>query len=305
MDQKFLLKSDCHFLINNFINKLKLNYPKLNLIYCNDTDRFIESITEQNIFNDDKRIIILKELDPDFVDSVGAVINQPTEDIWVVIQQQTISRTKAYTVIKGACKLVELKELDENQCAVWVRQWLNDLKLIFQDDIPAYIVSRVGTDILKLNSEVEKVALYYQGSTERTLSQFICDKFFSEDAEIRFFILIEHFFRKRVKEVFDELKRFDDYSYVKLIHMLISQTEKVYKVAIYKSQGISLEDMSSLIGIPKFIISTKFITTLSFFNKIKLIELLDTLNKLDAELRSTKFPKNIVIESYLLKAMKA
>jgi len=32
--------------------------------------------------------------------------------------------------------------------------------------------------------------------------------------------------------------------------------------------------------------------------------LLDLLNKMDSELRLTKLPKNLVLESYLLKAMK-
>jgi len=301
---KFLLKTECTFLVDNFIGKLKRDFPDYIISYCEDTDKFIELITEINLFNDAKKIVVLKDLDPDLMDVVSSVINQPTDDILIIIQKQTVPRTKAYTVIKGACRLVELKELDESQCAVWVRQWLNELKLIFSEDLPSHIVSRVGTDISKLHSELKKVAAYYTGSSDRVLTQLNCDEFFSESTEIRYFVVVENFFRKRIKEVFEEVKRIDDYSFVKLLYMLIGQTEKLYKIAIFKEQGMSAEDIGNLLGVPKFIISTKMFPCLSFYNKIKLMALLDLFNKLDAELRFTKHPKKLVIESYLLKAMK-
>lgn len=303
-NNKFLLKTECSFLVDNFIEKLKRDCPSHTLELCNDTEKFIEVATSSSIFSEGSRLLVLKDLDPDSVDAVSSIINSDTDDVWVIIQKQKIGRTKSYTVIKGACRYVELKELSESQCAVWVRQWLTEMKLIFSEDIPAYIVARVGTDISKLHNEIKKVAAYYAGSDKRILTQIDCNEFFSEDAEARFFVIIESFFRKRVREVFEELKRVDDYSLVKLLHMLIGQTEKLYKVAIYKEQKMSPEDIGEMLGVPKFIVSTKFFSYLSFYNKTKLIMLLDLFNDLDVEMRQTKLPKNLVFESYMLKAMK-
>jgi len=303
-NNKFLLKTECGFLIDNFIEKLKREVPSHTLELCNSSEKFIESATSGSLFNSDNRLIVLKDLDPDFIDAVSSIINGETDDVWVIIQKQKIARTKAYTVIKGACRFVELKELSDSQCAVWVRQWLTEMKLVFSEEIPIYIVSRVGTDISKLHNEIKKVAAYYAGSSNRVLTQLACNEFFSEDTEVRFFVIIESFFRKRVREVFEELKRVDDYSLVKLLHMLIGQTEKLYKVAIYKEQKMSPEDIGEMLSIPKFIVTTKFFSYLSFYNKTKLIMLLDLFNDLDVEMRQTKLPKNIVFESYMLKAMK-
>jgi DNA polymerase III delta subunit len=303
-NNKFLLKTECTFLVDNFIEKLKREYKSHTFEMCNSPDKFIESATSSSIFNEGSRLLVLKDLDPDFLDAVSSIINGDTDDVWVIIQKQKISRTKAYTVIKGACQYVELKELSESQCAVWVRQWLTEIKLIFSEEIPIYIVSRVGTDISKLHNEIKKVAAYYTGSDKRILTQLDCNEFFSEDAETRFFVIIESFFRKRVREVFEELKRVDDYSLVKLLHMLIGQTEKLYKVAIYREQKMSPEDIGEMISIPKFIVTTKFFSYLSFYNKTKLIMLLDLFNELDVEMRQTKLPKSLVFESYILKAMK-
>ena len=301
---KFLLKTTIGFLIDSFIDKLKRDNPGHNIIKCDTIDKFISSVTDVSLFNEDKNIVILKDLDPDSLEALSAIINYETDDIWIIIQKNKIPRTKAFTFIKGACQLVELKELDESKCAVWVRKWLIDLKLIFSEDIPSYIVSRVGTDISRLNNEVRKVAAYYAGSEDRVLTQMKCNEFFSEDTEARFFVIIENFFRKRIKEVFEEIGRVDEYSLVKLLHMLIGQTEKIYKVVIYRDQKMSVEDISDLLSIPKFVVTTKFFSYLTYFNKTKLIMLLDLFNDLDVQMRLTKHSKTLLFESYLIKAMK-
>lgn len=303
-DKKFLIKSNCSFLINNFIEKLKLSNPECVVVGCDTIEKFIDNVTAVSLFNEDKRILVLNDMDSDSLDAVSAIIEQTSEDIWILIQKQTVSRTKAYTIIKGACRFIELKEIDEAQCAVWVRKWLTDLKLIFSEDIPSYIVSRVGTDISKLHCEVRKVAAYFHGEDNRVLTQMNCNDFFSEDTEAKMYVVSENFFRKRVREVIDEVTKIDDYSFVKLLHIMIGQAERLYKVAIFKKQGHSAEDIGELIGVPKFVVTTKLTPCLSFFNKTKLMMLLDLFNKLDSELRLTKFPKNLIIESYLLKAMK-
>jgi len=303
-NDKFILKTDCSFLIDNFIEKLKSKLPNHVIILCDSAEQFIDRVTEVSLFDDDKKVIILKDFDPDSVEALSTVVTQPTDDILVLIQRKTIPKTKAYTFIKGVCSLVELKELNDSQCAVWVREWLEELNIVFSEEIPSYIVNRVGADISKLRNEIKKVAAYFSDSTQRVLTQVKCNEFFSESGEIHFYSIIENFFRKRVKEIFQEIKNIDEYSYTKLIFMLIGQVERLYKVAIFKEQKMSPEDIGTLIGVPKFIVVTKLIPQLAFFNKPKLLMLLDLFNKMDSELRLTKFPKYLILESYLLKAMK-
>lgn len=304
IDKKFLLKTDCTFLIDNFIERVKLEFPEFTVLNCVDAGQFIENATAVSLFDEDKKIIVLKELLSDDLDAISSIVNNNPEDVWVIIQRQTLPRVKAYTVIKGACRYIAIKDLNESQCAVWVRKWLDDIQLIFSEDIPSYIVSRVGTDITKLRNEVRKVAFYFAYSEDKVLTQSSCDEFFSENIEAQYFILVENFFRKRVKEVIEELKKIDEYSLIKLLFMLIGQTEKIYKVAILREQKMSAEDIGEILSIPKFIISAKFFSYLSFFNKTKLIMLLDLFNELDTKMRLTKLPKPLLFESYILKALK-
>ena len=301
---KFLVKTDCSFLIQNFLYGIKSVLIDYDFIECNDLEKFIDTINEQNLFSDNKRIITLNNFDPDYVNAVGAIIEQPTDDVWILLQKDTLPRNKAVTRIKGVCNFVEFKDLNEDQCAVWVRQWLKDIGLIYSEDIPSYIVSRVGTNISKIQNEIKKLSFLYGGDRDKLVVKSDCDKIFSENKESKFFVIVEDFFKKRLKDVLEEFKKIDEYSYVKLLHLFIGQTEKLYKIAVYKEQGMSLNDISQMIGVPKFIVKTKLFTSLSFYNKIKLMKLLDLFNELDVQIRLTKYPKNLVFESYLIKAVK-
>ena len=78
----------------------------------------------------------------------------------------------------------------------------------------------------------------------------------------------------------------------------------MYKVAIYKEQNFSREEIADLLGIPVFIVKTKILPVLSSYSKIKLLMVLDLFNELDFKLRSSKLPKDLLFESYLIKTMK-
>lgn len=301
---KYLLKTKDVFLIENFVEELKKRNPGYKVVRCEEAEEFINKSLIIDLFDDYKKILILNNLTPDTLDPLISMIHCKTEDILVLIQQSTLSRTKSYTTIKGACQLVEYNKMSESECAVWVRKWLKEYDLIFSEDIPSHIVFCVGTDISKLKSEVKKINFYFSESKNRNLTKSICSEIFTESNDVNYFKLIENILRKHTVEVFEELKKIDDYTLVKLNHMIINQVEKIYKVAIYKEQKFSTEDICELLSVSRYILTTKFYSFLSFYNKTKLIMLLDLLNELDKKLRLTQYSKHTTFESYVLKIMK-
>lgn len=300
---KFLIKASDQFIITNFLNEFSILYPEYKKIECFDTEKFINVANEINLFDDSKHVIVLSELIPDSLDPIYSIINNYTDDIWVLIQRGTLPRNKSFTNIKSACNYISFKDLTDDECASWVRTWLEEINISFSEDIPQYIVSRIGTDPTMLRNEVKKLKFYYNDKKEKNITKENCDKFFPDNIEVQFFDIINNLLKKRVKEVIIGIKKIDEYSYIKFLHLLISQVRKIYQVAIYKEQRMSEEDIATMMSLPKFIIKIKMIGVLSVYNKVKLMQLLDLLNTLDVELRQTKFPKELIFHSYLLKAM--
>jgi DNA polymerase III delta subunit len=254
-----------------------------------------------NLFRDEKRILVLAEMDKDHLSQIEEIIEKGIHEIIILVELSTLPRNKSYTRIKAACTFIELKDLSEGECAVAVRKWLTASGAKFQDEIPSYIVGRKGTNIALLRGEVKKLLLL---AGNKEIDQELCDRVLIEDKEVQFFLLAEHFFKKRVSEVLKEVSKVDEYSYVKLLHFLIGQVERLYKVAVYREQGMKAEEISNMLRVPPFIVKTKVLPLLAFNGKMKLLAMLDLFNKLDVELRSSKYPKETVFEAYLLKAMR-
>lgn len=301
---KYLLKTKDIFLVETFITKLLNKNPGYKVYRYDNIEEFINRVLIIDLFDNKKKILVLNNLLPDFLEPLSGMIHCKIEDILILVQQGTVPRTKPYTIIKGVCQLIEYKKQDASQCAVWVRKWLKDFDVVFSEDIPFYIVECLGNDVSKLKTEVNKIKFYFLESKDKVLTKLICTEIFTESNEANYFLLIDHFLKRHIVEVCEELKKVDEYSFVKLNHMIINQVEKIYKVIVYKEQKLSTDDICDLLNVPKYILKTKLLTFLSYYNKVKLIVLLDYLNELDTNLRLSKFNKRTLFESYLLRAMK-
>lgn len=301
--KRFLLKSKDPFLLKDCLKQLREALSDYQYHACNDTESFSEVCGSRSLFGAEKRIIVLSAMEKENLDALLELVESPTDDILVLIETETFLKTKVYTTLRSLCNVIELKTPTEGERAVWVKTWMTEAGLSFSDEVPGYIASS-GADLGRLRKEIKKLSVLMYTRGESAVTKDICNEVMVLTRESQFFVFMENFFKKKIADVLGEFSKVDEYSYVKLLHFMIGQIEKVYKVAVYKEQGLGHDDIGDLIGVPSFIVKTKLFTALSFYGKTKLLLLYDLLNKLDVELRTTKYPKDIVFEAYLVKAFK-
>ena len=300
--KKFLVKSKGSFLTREFLRKTNEELKDYKLIECFDLQSFSEAYESLNLFDQSRKLVVLQNVLKDDLEALGEMLdNDVSEDIAVLVEQETLLKTKAYTRLKSLCEYVELKQPREAACAVHVRDWMKSYDMEFPEELPSYIVARVGSDLSRLRNEVKKMSYLLKEEGERTATKLVADQLMSSEVSSSYFSIMEAVFRKKVSEAIEEVSKIDEYSYTALIHFMINQVEKIYKVAIYKEQGKSPEDIADLVGVPVFIVKTKMISVLSFYPKIKLLKMQDILNELDVDIRLSSYPKNLVMESYLLR----
>jgi len=302
--KRFLLKSKDLFLVEDYLRSLKETYSDYQYCVCPDIESFCELCSSGSLFGSSNRVIVLSGIEKEHLEALLELVEGTTEDILVLVETETLLKTRAYTTLKALCNSVDIKAPTDSERAVWVRTWLTEAGLKFSDEIPGYIVSHSGSDLNKLRKEIKKLSILEASRGDTAVTKELCDEIVSADRESQYFVLMENFFKKKISEVLVEFRKVDEYSYVKLLHFMIGQVERVYKVAVYKEQGLKAEEVGEIIGVPTFIVKTKLFTVLSFYGKMKLLQLLDLFNRLDVELRTTKYPTGSVFESYLLKAFK-
>jgi DNA polymerase III delta subunit len=302
--KKFLVKSKDPFLTEDFIEQLCGLIPNYQVFKCPDLSAFLEISGSSSLFEAGNRVIIFSDVVKEDLEAIVEVIDTDSEDVYVLLENSPILKTKTYTLFKSLCTYVEFKEPTESERSVWVKKWLTAEGLSCDDEIPGYIVNRSGSDLCSLRNEVHKISMLLLESTTKKVTKSVCDDVIASNNASQYFVFMENFFRKKLSEVLSELKKVDEYSYIKLLHFMLVQVERQYKIAIYKEQGYTAEQVAEIVGVPAFIVKTKLYAMLSFYGKTKLLMLKDLLNKLDIELRLTKFPKYSVFETYLLKAFK-
>jgi DNA polymerase III delta subunit len=189
--------------------------------------------------------------------------------------------------------------MPERECRSWLHTYMLREGLKFAPEVPAYIVNKRGPDLRALSNEVRKLKYLNKEITES-----LCSSIISDSCNINFFEIVDHFSHKHTNKFFQEFSKIDESKYIQLLHFLIGQVEKLYKVSIYREQKKTADEIAEIIGIPKFIVQTKFYTAISIFNKIKLLKILDLLNDLDLKLRLSKYSNRLVFEAYVLKIFK-
>lgn len=298
-NKKFLINSADTFMAEMFIKECLEIYKDYELKKCWDTDTFVEELNRGSLFSSGKRILVLMSLSDDNIQDIEPFLDYETEDIIILVESGALKKNKAYVKIKSDYSYQKLEKLANKDCRSWLHSYMLKEGLKFVPEIPARIIDIRGTDLRALSNEVKKLKYLNKEITESLCSSIVC----SAD-EAGFFKFIDHFGHKRLSDCLGEFNKIEEVRYIQLLHFMIGYVEKLYKIAIYREQKKTADEISDIIGLPKFIIQTKYYTVISIFGKVKLLKVLDLLNDLDVKLRLSKYDNKLVFESYLLKVLK-
>lgn len=301
---KFLVKLKDRFLMDDFLDKLKDILPDAVLYPCEDLESFMDNALSQDLYREERKIVVLRRLRKEDIQELCSVLDSGNEDVWVFFECDTLPKNKAYTELRGSCEYVELKNPSTSRLAVKVRKHLSDEGLSFDEEIPSYIVSKSNRGPGLLHGDVRKLCLLCRMRDVKKVGKDLCDEVAISSQEPRFFDFIEDYFKRRTPKVMETVQNVDEYSFVKLLHFMIGQAQRIYEVAICKEKQMENEEIAGFLGVSPYIIKTKYCSVLPFYGKIRLMKLLDVLNEADAELRWSKYPKRLVFESYLMKGLK-
>lgn len=300
-----MVKFDSIDLIDNFILELK---KKKNVVWCDDLSTFFEKLTQFSLFNlndNQNNAIVLNRLYEDYLKDIRNTLEgNEFNDVVVLIERKEDKLSgKDYEVLKKICRVIEFKEPEEKVYIKYVNSFFNEKNLRYEGNLPAYIVFMVGKNFLRLNNELNKILDYFKSGFNGVIDKEIIDAICVLDEEIENYKLVELFFKKRIKDFFDNFN-IKEYSFqYGFIQYLLKVVERLYKIYMLKGRDPSLgfKEISTCIGVPIFLLE-KLMTYLLYFNGEKILLLLELLNDLEVQLRSIDMRKDLLIESYLLKA---
>jgi DNA polymerase III delta subunit len=300
-NNRFILKTKDDFQVDSFLYKLEKDYPKYSCKRYYDAEELVDKVSSGSLFEDDKEIAVLMALDAPGVKALNGLDFSFEGDPIVLIQRKSIPKTKAYTHLTVDFDVKKLDSLKAADCVRWVSATLKSREIKYSKNVPDTMVSIIGNNQYSLLNEINKLSLL---ASNLSLDDSNIESYLATSSNADYFSFMDHLTHKRVSEALAEFDKVDPKTYVKLIGFIVSQLEKFYKISIYRAQSYTPEEIADLVGIPPFILKTKIFTVYSFMPKVKLLKALDIFLELSYKLRSIKYNKKLIFESYLLKVFK-
>ena len=299
---KFLVHNGEPYLLNLFISEVqKLNPDKeLNKFY--DLESFADTSMRGDLFSNLGRTLIFYEITDDNVNEVQKVvsgINEASGDLVILVHSKALPKLKSATILKTDCESIKFDKPTQQEVLKWLISRMIDLGLKFKGDVPQKILDIRGYDLFSLENELVKLIHYTRG---REIDSSDCELIVSHTAGVNIFDLVEKFTLKRKTDTFYEFEKYAPEQYLQLTSMLLTTLEKIYLISIYKEQGKNPDEVSALVGIPKFFLKTKYYPVLVAFGRGKLLKVRDALCDLDVALKLSRYPKNKVFEHFFIKA---
>jgi DNA polymerase-3 subunit delta len=182
-------------------------------------------------------------------------LDEPVESTCLIfVSSKPDFRKKFYKKIRDLGRSVNFKKLYDNQVVPWIRKTAKDLGLNIEPQACAYLQQLVGNQLRDLDSQLEKIYLYY-GKTTVGLEEVKKLAIYSRSYTI--FELMEKVSYKRRAEAISVLNRFLEEegkdSALGVLGMFVRQIRLLWQAKSVMERGGRTADLVRKLGVQSFV----------------------------------------------------
>ena len=300
----FLIKKEIQKIIkDNNIEDININYYDLNENQIKDV---IDDSETFSMFDDKKMIIVDNsylftskknniEQDAEILEKYLENVNPSTIIIFNFIDSKLDERKKITKAIK---KFGTIKDLDTNI----------DIKTIIKEMFKPYtiddetinlFIERVGTNLIMLETEIEKIKVYKDENFKITKEDIL--NLTHENIEANMFLLVDMIISKQKEKaitIYHEMLNMNEEP-IAIIITLANKIRTLYQTKELYRKGYSEYDIASILGVKTgYLYYLK--DSLKKYDSETLYKLLSKLADLDYDIKTGKIDKNIALELFIL-----
>lgn len=300
------------FYVNEIIkSSINSSFKDMNYDVFEDKIQSINEVKEKMDtvpFMGDKRIIHIKKCklfdmkNKTLLGQIAQLLETIIDSSIVIIQEDNVDkRSKYYKMLKKFIYTEEVvcDKLDEKRLVRWIQKKLNDKNKKIEAKTAVQIVRRVGTDMINLYSEINKL-IEYIGEREIIKIEdvnYIC----IESIESKIFDLLSVIANKNVEasiKIYKNLLLTKEPIQV-MIHMIARQFSLVIKTKMLKELMLSKKEMAKKLEVQEFVISECMSQAQRFsYKDLKVI--LDKISNLDVDIKRGKVNAEIGLELFII-----
>jgi DNA polymerase-3 subunit delta len=228
----------------------------------------------------------------DFADYVPEI---PDTAVLVFVETDVDKRSRMYKAVKEHGYVCELNGMSEQDLKLWVASLLKREERKITEATVLFLLEQVGTDMAKLENELEKLICYTMGRDTVTVQDIkaVC----SEQLTGKIFAMTEAMAqgkKKQALELYYDLIALQEKP-MGILYMIQRQFHHLLLVKEMKQQGIDKNSMASAIAVPPFAVP-KYMAQADRFKKEELKKLLDYSLTLEADVKSGRLKEQLAVE---------
>ena len=167
-----------------------------------------------------------------------------------------------------------------------------------RDSADDVLYGMVGPDLYRMHMELQKIIMVKEPGDITTED---VRTYATATAEAGIFEIFDRVMRK---DVLGTLKLYETYPKSldrqhELLKMMGNYFEKMYRILLLKDQQLESDDIADIVGIPKFLVRTRYLPRALALGKSYISGRLNKLCEMEAEMRVFKSNKNILMYRFI------
>lgn len=300
-DNRFILSGSEPFLKYQFIEKaLSLNSEKRPLFfYENSWQEAVESISTESLFGN--RLIILFDFDKMHPEKFDGFIDK-TGDKVIMSLSEKAKKTRILTKFVSISISVTCNKMREygKDYPNWISSVAMSFGYMMKKESEDIIYSMVGPNMFSIYNELKKIFLY-KGENKDIYPEDVY-LVVSKTAISSSYDFLNNLLNKDIEGA---LRTFNSYykNHLKLgelVYFLFMYFEKIYRMILLREDGLTVDDISDIIGIPKFLVRSLYLPKAVSLGKKKIEQSLNKISELEINLRKFNGDKKVLIEHFIM-----
>ncbi|MBO8156020.1 MAG: DNA polymerase III subunit delta [Bacillaceae bacterium] len=263
-------------------------------------------------FFDEKKVIMLKNStffkpvpDKGSVEHdlkvLAAYLENPVDYtvlVFICPYEKVDERKKVLKLIKENGQVVPCQEPKENELYQWIKLMAEDLNIKMDQDVIPLLIEEIGTDLMALSKELEKLSLYAEDG--KSISRETAEALISRHVQSSGFKMIDAVMNNQLSKAISMYKGLLKQSEepIALLALLASQIRLILQSKILKNKGYTGNQIAKQLKVHPFRVKMA-LEREKYFAMDKLQHMIDLLTRTDDQIKRGEMDKELAIELLL------
>lgn len=305
-EKKFALVGNEPYLKELFIRTAEQVYSDCTLysFFPEEQEQALGMLESEDLFGD--KLLVFHTFNKMKMESFEEAIKKYDSNLILVIGDKARLKARAMTKILSIVNAVECKKFKEYgmEYPSWIRSRIVDSGFTAEGEIDKLIFSRVGPNMYVIAHELEK--LFILKADEKVITSQDVYRVVAKTAVSTAYEIFESLLKRDVRQALDSFYSYagNRDNFIDIVSFLGSYMEKIFRMLLLKEGKFSNDDIADIIGLPKFIVKTRYMPKAVTLGRQKVASAINDICQLNVRLRLFKGDKRILVEKFILDFVK-